>query len=382
MYTEIWWVVVTALLCCGHYLAPNASFLSTLVHRRQSFSSIAWRWIAVWLGFLSLVCITNVVCLALADRWLSASVCVACSIIALSCIAIPPANSNDSAERDAASTHRSTSSSATRSRKTSTEATASLVTADSTPTARVDSSDGSEHPAAHKKRSAMLCCSTLLLVLAAALLAGLTFQAVFHANDVGQVFHPLLESGRLIAVHSESASFMFIKCSGFGPQTVLLEAGTSFDSVAWTQVFEQLEHAGLLNGTIRACAYDRVGYGLSRGATTSRPRTRSESSTSREIPHDDGTDRAHQSHSELIAKELYALLDAAQVSRPFIFVGWSFGALVGMSYAQLYPTGTGSQLAMSTRSLTHSLTLDSAAFRPGIAGTHRWHFSIRHQERP
>lgn len=93
--------------------------------------------------------------------------------------------------------------------------------------------------------------------------------------------------------------------SGTGP-AVVFESGISATCLNWTKV------RGEVAQFARACAYDRAGLGWSDAANS--PRTTS-----------------------AIIDDLHALFEAAQIPRPCIFAGHSFGGLLVRAYAAKYP---------------------------------------------
>lgn len=98
--------------------------------------------------------------------------------------------------------------------------------------------------------------------------------------------------------------------SGTGP-AVIFESGISATCLNWTKV------RGEVAQFARACTYDRAGLGWSDAANT--PRTASTRTTS------------------AIIDDLHALLEGAQIPRPCLFVGHSFGGLLVRAYAAQYP---------------------------------------------
>jgi pimeloyl-ACP methyl ester carboxylesterase len=90
-----------------------------------------------------------------------------------------------------------------------------------------------------------------------------------------------------------------------GP-AVVFESGISATCLNWTQVRGEVE------GFALACAYDRAWLGWSDPAQTARTATR-------------------------IVEDLHAMLEAAQIPRPFILAGHSFGGLLVWAYAARYP---------------------------------------------
>jgi len=97
-----------------------------------------------------------------------------------------------------------------------------------------------------------------------------------------------------------------LRCTGNGPRTVLLEAGANADSSTWYRV------QALLPAPVRACAYDRAGYGYSDEGP---------------LPRDLEADVA----------DLAALVAAAGLDSPLLLVGHSLGSNIVRRYAQLHP---------------------------------------------
>jgi pimeloyl-ACP methyl ester carboxylesterase len=87
---------------------------------------------------------------------------------------------------------------------------------------------------------------------------------------------------------------------------VVFEAGISATCLNWTQVSREVERFA------RPCTYDRAGLGWS--------------------------DPANSARTTLsIVDDLHALLEAAQIPRPCVLVGHSFGGLLVRAYAAQYP---------------------------------------------
>jgi pimeloyl-ACP methyl ester carboxylesterase len=103
---------------------------------------------------------------------------------------------------------------------------------------------------------------------------------------------------------------LHLYCSGAGAgPTVILEAGLGGFSLEWDAV------QSALSATHRVCSYDRAGYGWSDPGPA--PRT-----------------------AEHLVQELDALLTAAALDGPFIFVGHSFGGYVVQLFAKRFPVRT------------------------------------------
>jgi pimeloyl-ACP methyl ester carboxylesterase len=109
--------------------------------------------------------------------------------------------------------------------------------------------------------------------------------------------------GRMIEVGGRS--WHLIDRDASGP-AVIFESGISATCLNWSQVRAKAE------GFARACSYDRAWLGWSDPAKS--PRTTS-----------------------AIVDELHALLEAAQISPPYILVGHSFGGLLVRAYAAKHP---------------------------------------------
>lgn len=100
--------------------------------------------------------------------------------------------------------------------------------------------------------------------------------------------------GRLVALAEGS---MHLSCRGGGDRTVLFEAGLGEPGLTWAEVQRSL------GSDVRTCSYDRAGYGWSseRGGTWS---------------------------ASTAARELLALLEAADEKGPFVIVAHSLGSFV------------------------------------------------------
>jgi pimeloyl-ACP methyl ester carboxylesterase len=102
---------------------------------------------------------------------------------------------------------------------------------------------------------------------------------------------------------------MHILCVGptdTGHPTVIFESGLGGDAGQWSDVIHEL------NGSTRACAYDRAGVGNSEPAAVGRT-------------------------TEEQVADLRALLAAAKVRPPFILVGYSLGGWNVMVHADAHP---------------------------------------------
>jgi pimeloyl-ACP methyl ester carboxylesterase len=129
-------------------------------------------------------------------------------------------------------------------------------------------------------------------------LSGFLYQNISEARD--RRFN--LMAGRLFDVGGRK---MHIDCRGEGSPAVILDAGLGDTYLSWRKVQPQIAVF------TRACSYDRAGLGYSDPSPL--PRT-----------------------SEVIAKELHTLLQAAQIAPPYVLVGHSMGGYDVRLYASLY----------------------------------------------
>ena len=109
--------------------------------------------------------------------------------------------------------------------------------------------------------------------------------------------------GEMVVVDGRQVHLL---CQGQGSPAVILESGMPGTSLGWASVIEDIASFA------RVCAYDRAGYGWSEAGPE--PRT-----------------------LRNITGELRDLLRTAQVGRPYVLVGHSFGGLVVQLYASRFP---------------------------------------------
>lgn len=109
-----------------------------------------------------------------------------------------------------------------------------------------------------------------------------------------------------------------LRCSGSGDVPVILEGGSGMWSLDWYEVQETLAK------TTMVCSYDRAGHGWS--------------------------DFGKQPRSvKQLVNELHALLTAAELPKPFIMVGASFGGPIIQLYEQQYPEHVAGLILLDAR---------------------------------
>ena len=96
-----------------------------------------------------------------------------------------------------------------------------------------------------------------------------------------------------------------LRCSGEAGPSVLLEAGFGADSLAWSKL------QPMLAKRMRVCSYDRAGYGFSDAGPLPR-------------------------NLEAEVADLHALVEAADLPMPAIFVGHSLGSNIVRRYDELH----------------------------------------------
>ena len=141
----------------------------------------------------------------------------------------------------------------------------------------------------------------LMIAIAAAGIGALAllYQAVGTARDRRTYIAP----GELGPAGGHRLHY---RCAGTGAPAVVLEAGIAASSLTWSRVQPIIAHF------TRVCSYDRAGLAWSEPA-----------SSQRALP--------------ALVSELRHLLDSAQVPRPYVLVGHSFGGLVIRAFARAHP---------------------------------------------
>ena len=115
-----------------------------------------------------------------------------------------------------------------------------------------------------------------------------------------------------------------LECRGIGSPTVLLISGTRGAADEWTTLLpdaaaDAVTSFDALAETTRVCAYDRPGTTVESGAATE----------STVVPQ---PTTALQS-----AKDLHALMAAAEQRAPYVVVGLSWGGMIAQQFSRTYP---------------------------------------------
>jgi pimeloyl-ACP methyl ester carboxylesterase len=142
----------------------------------------------------------------------------------------------------------------------------------------------------------------LLIFIIVLSVVGAVYQTVATQMDKRNYSAP----GQLVEVGGYQMHMYCVGVNTAGSPTVILESGLGATSSAWAWIQPEVAK------TTRVCSYDRAGM----GASDPRPEPR---------------DAKH------IASELHMLLQNANISRPYVLVGWSYGGVYVRVYADQYP---------------------------------------------
>jgi pimeloyl-ACP methyl ester carboxylesterase len=142
-------------------------------------------------------------------------------------------------------------------------------------------------------RPACLALLAAILVIAGAGCGGGTAERTVKPKPV------VGEPGFLYRVHG---NLIYLECTGKGSPPVVLEAGLGFDHRVWDSIAPDLA------GTTRTCSYDRSPLFFSQN----------------------GSKRAT---AQAKVDDLRDLLDMADVERPYVLVGHSYGGVLVRLYA-------------------------------------------------
>jgi len=166
--------------------------------------------------------------------------------------------------------------------------------------------------------------SVLVLSLVTLLLGA---PSLVRAQTASQTASAVAAEGDFAALVDIGGRSLYLECRGSGSPTVILEAGFRSRADYWTDDLIQpdaprtMVFSGVAAFTC-VCAYDRPGTTTffdgvlqpSRSDPATMPRT--------------ALDSVH---------DLHALLQAAKVPRPYVFVGHSYGGMLARLYASTYP---------------------------------------------
>lgn len=142
-----------------------------------------------------------------------------------------------------------------------------------------------------------LVAALVMLILLVGI--GMVYQTSASAQD-RETYAP---QGRLIQVNGHE---MHLYCIGEGSPTVILESGVGGNSLLWAYIQPAIAEV------TQVCTYDRVGYGWSEARSSVRT-------------------------TPQLAEELHSLLTQANVEKPYLLAGHSFGGLIVRTFAGLYP---------------------------------------------
>lgn len=145
------------------------------------------------------------------------------------------------------------------------------------------------------RKITLVTLGTLILLL----LAGYTYQTVSLKNASDSIKPP----GKLFTVNDYK---IHLHCTGSGSPTVILEASEGGLASSWGWIQPEVTKK------TRVCSYDRRGRGWSTG-------------DSKELS------------IEQAAKDLHAVLWAAQLQDKYIFVGHGLGGIYAQKYQERYP---------------------------------------------
>ena len=129
-----------------------------------------------------------------------------------------------------------------------------------------------------------------------ALVAGLSLLVL--------AYHSLSVKAKLVDVGGHR---LYLNCVGEGSPTVIMDAGTGNASPAWARIQPEIAKF------TRVCSYDRANTGYSDSVPPPR-------------------------NIGQIVEDLHNLLNKAQVPKPYVLVGHSFGGMSVRIYASRYPT--------------------------------------------
>lgn len=141
-----------------------------------------------------------------------------------------------------------------------------------------------------------------------------------------------MKPGKLVAVDGKRR--INLVCMGSGNPTVLFDSGLSTSMRTWRLV------QGEIAKVTRACAYDRAGIGFSD------PRT-------------------GESDAKAIVTDLHALLGAAKIKTPILYVGHSIAGLYGVLLAATHPQDVAGAVLVDPSFANQFFAMTGAAIAAG-----------------
>lgn len=169
------------------------------------------------------------------------------------------------------------------------------------------------------------CASAVGLLLAA---------LSFGAAPVPMPDNFYMQPGKLIAV--EGARRLNLSCLGQGSPVVLFDAGMGDSSLVWRLV------QGEVAKRTRACAYDRAGIGFS-------------------------DPRQGPSDARAAVADLHALLAAAKIRTPILYVGHSMAGLYGVLLQATHPGDLGGAVLVDPSFADQWDRMSAAGIAAGVA---------------
>ena len=160
----------------------------------------------------------------------------------------------------------------------------------------------------------------ILGIIAVLLMVGASYQAIGSALDLRRYPPP----GRLMAVNGHRLHIWYL---GEGP-SVIFEAPLGGSCLGWALVQPEVAKFA------RACSYDRAGFGWSDPGPLPRSAQR-------------------------ITDELRALLIAARIPTPYVFVSHSYGGFVARLYTTQYPEEVAGLVLVDPPSCDEWLNMDT-----------------------
>lgn len=140
----------------------------------------------------------------------------------------------------------------------------------------------------------------IAILIAVVLTTGAIYQAAASARDAARYPMP----GKRFDIGGRS---MHLYCSGVGSPTVLLENGLGANYTAWQLV------QPLIAEFARVCSYDRAGMGWSDSSS-------------------------NPAQSRFVNADLNEVLTRAEITGPFVLVGWSAGGVFVRDYYHQHPS--------------------------------------------